>query len=103
MGQRVMAMLPSGGYAAYAVAPAAQVIALPAGLDYAEATALLSQGPTAVGLLNTGSYASVLVLAAAGGVGSMLVQVAKNRGQQVIAAVGGGAKKRRRGPAGPTR
>lgn len=93
VGQRVMAMLPSGGYAAYVVAPAAQVIPLPAELGYAEATALLAQGPTAVGLLNTGTYASVLVLAAAGGVGSLLVQVAKNRGQQVIAAVGSEAKK----------
>jgi NADPH2:quinone reductase len=93
VGQRVMAMLPSGGYAAYVVAPATQVIPLPAELGYAEATALLAQGPTAVGLLNTGNYASVLVLAAAGGVGSLLVQVAKNRGLRVIAAVGSDAKK----------
>lgn len=93
VGQRVMAMLPSGGYAEYIVVDSAQVIPLLAELGYAEATALLAQGPTAVGLLNTGSYASVLVLAAAGGVGSMLVQVAKNRGQQVIAAVGSEAKK----------
>jgi NADPH2:quinone reductase len=93
VGQRVMALLPSGGYAAYVVVPAAQLIPLPAALGYAEATALLAQGPTAVGLLNTGSYASVLVLAAAGGVGSLLVQVAKNRGQRVIAAVGSDAKK----------
>ena len=93
VGQRVMAMLPNGGYAEYVVVPAAQVIPLPAELGYAEATALLSQGPAAVGLLNTGHYASVLVLAAAGGVGSLLVQVAKNRGQQVIAAVGSDAKK----------
>lgn len=93
VGQRVMAMLPRGGYAAYVVAPAAQVIPLPAELGYAEATALLAQGPTAIGLLNTGTYASVLVLAAAGGVGSILVQVAKNRGLRVIAAVGSEAKK----------
>jgi len=93
VGQRVMAMLPRGGYAAYVVAPAAQVIPLPAELGYAAATALLAQGPTAVGLLNTGTYASVLVLAAAGGVGSLLVQVAKNRGLRVIAAVGSEAKK----------
>ncbi len=93
VGQRVMAMLPSGGYAAYVVAPAAQLIPLPAELGYAEATALLSQGPAAVGLLNTGNYASVLVLAAAGGVGSLLVQVAKNRGIRVVAAVGSDAKK----------
>lgn len=93
VGQRVMALLGSGGYAAYAVAPAAQVIPLPVELGDAEATALLAQGPTAVGLLNTGNYASVLVLAAAGGVGSLLVQVARNRGIRVIAAVGSDAKK----------
>ncbi|TGD79473.1 quinone oxidoreductase family protein [Hymenobacter wooponensis] len=93
VGQRVMAWLPSGGYAEYAVAPAAQTIPLPAELSEAEATALLSQGPTAVGLLNTGNYASVLVLAATGGVGSLLVQVAKNRGMRVIAAVGSATKK----------
>lgn len=93
VGQRVMAMLASGGYAEYAVAPAAQVFLLPTKLGDAQATALLAQGPTAVGLLNTGNYPSVLVLAAAGGVGSLLVQVAKNRGQRVIAAVGSEAKK----------
>jgi NADPH2:quinone reductase len=93
IGQRVMAWLPSGGYAEYAVAPASQTIPLPAELSEAEATALLSQGPTAVGLLNTGNYASVLVLAATGGVGSLLVQVAKNRGICVIAAVGSETKK----------
>ncbi|AHJ95373.1 quinone oxidoreductase family protein [Hymenobacter swuensis] len=93
LGQRVMAMLPSGGYAEYVVAPAAQAMPLPAELGYAQATALLAQGPTAVGLLNTGSYASVLVLAATGGVGSLLVQVAKNRGLRVVAAVGSDAKK----------
>lgn len=93
VGQRVMALLPSGGYAEYVVVRAAQVISLPAELGDAEATALLSQGPTAVGLLNTGDYASVLILAATGGVGSLLVQVAKNRGQRVIAAVGSEAKK----------
>jgi NADPH2:quinone reductase len=93
VGQRVMAMLANGGYAEYVVARATQVISLPAALGYAQATALLAQGPTAVGLLNTGMYASVLVLAAAGGVGSLLVQVAKNRGARVVAAVGSEAKK----------
>lgn len=92
-GQRMMVLLASGGYAEYALAPVAQVVALPAALGYAEATALLSQGPAAVGLLNTGNYPSVLVLAAAGGVGSLLVQVAKNRGLRVIGAVGSEAKK----------
>lgn len=93
VGQRVMAMLTEGGYAEYATAAAAQAIPLPAELGDAEATALLVQGLTATGLLSTGNYASVLVLAAAGGVGSVLVQVAKNRGLRVIAAVGSEAKK----------
>lgn len=92
-GQRVMAMIPNGGYAEYAIAQAAQAIPLPDGLDNAEATALLVQGMTAVGLLHTGTYPSVLVLAAAGGVGSVLVQIAKNQGKRVIAAVGSAAKK----------
>jgi NADPH:quinone reductase-like Zn-dependent oxidoreductase len=92
-GQRVMATIPTGGYAEYALAPANQTFPLPDNLPDAEATALLVQGMTAVGLLHTGNYESVLVLAAAGGVGSVLVQLAKNQGKQVIAAVGSDAKK----------
>lgn len=92
-GQRVAALIPNGGYAEYATVPAAQAIPLPDGLGDAEATALLVQGLTAVGLLRTGQYESVLVLAAAGGVGSLLVQLAKNGGKTVIAAVGSEAKK----------
>ena len=92
-GQRVMAMIPNGGYAEYAIAQAVQTIPLPDALGDAEATALLVQGMTAVGLLRTGQYESVLVLAAMGGVGSMLVQLAKNQGKRVIAAVGSDAKK----------
>lgn len=92
-GQRVMAMIPNGGYAEYAIAIAEQAIPLPDGLGDAEATALLVQGMTAVGLLHTGQYESVLMLAAAGGVGSVLVQLAKLQGKRVIAAVGSDAKK----------
>lgn len=92
-GQRIAALIPNGGYAEYAIVPAAQAIPLPDGLGDPEATALLVQGMTAVGLLRTGHYESVLVLAAAGGVGSVLVQLAKNQGKRVIAAVGSDAKK----------
>lgn len=92
-GQRVMALVPSGGYAEYALAVAAQAVPLPDGLGDAEATALLVQGMTAAGLLRTGHYDSVLVLAAAGGVGSVLVQLAKAQGKRVIAAVGSETKK----------
>lgn len=92
-GQRVMSMIPNGGYAEYAIAPAGQAFPMPDMLGDAEATALLVQGMTAVGLLRTGQYSSVLVLAAAGGVGSIVVQLAKNQGKRVIAAVGSEAKK----------
>lgn len=92
-GQRVAAFIAGGGYAEYALVPATQAIPLPDGLGDAEATALLVQGMTAVGLLRTGNYESVLVLAAAGGVGSVLVQLAKNQGKKVIAAVGSEVKK----------
>lgn len=92
-GQRVMAMIQAGGYAEYALAAAERAIPLPDGLGDAEATALLVQGFTAVGLLRTGQYESVMVLAASGGVGSILVQLAKNQGKHVIAAVGSEAKK----------
>ena len=93
IGQRVMAMVPNGGYAEYAIAIAAQAVPLPDELGNAEATALLVQGMTAAGLLHTGQYESVLMLAAAGGVGSILVQLAKFQGKRVIGAVGSEAKK----------
>lgn len=92
-GQRVMAMIPNGGYAEYALASAQQTFPLPDTLDYAQATALLVQGLTAAGLIHTGTYDSVLVLAAAGGVGSVLVQLARNQGKRVVGAVGSDAKK----------
>ena len=92
-GQRVMAMIPNGGYAEYAIAVAEQAIPLPDVLGDAEATALLVQGMTAVGLLHTGHYESILILAAAGGVGSVLIQLAKHQGKRVIGAVGNETKK----------
>src|SRR5262249_54092617 len=46
-GQRVVAMLRSGGYAEYAIAPAATTFAIPDGLDEEAALALLVQGLTA--------------------------------------------------------
>lgn len=93
VGQRVMAMVEQGGYAEYAVTNANQAFAIPDELGDGPALSLLVQGLTAVGLLNTGTYQTVLVLAAAGGVGSIQVQVAKNRGMTVIAGVGSDAKK----------
>lgn len=85
-GQRVMASLrQGGGYAEYAVANAARVVLVPETLEYGQATALLVQGLTALGLLKSlRAGQSVLVHAAAGGVGSLLVQLARQRGARVI-------------------
>jgi NADPH2:quinone reductase len=89
-GQRVITGTGgTGGYAELAVADAAGVIRVPAGLDLATATALLADGRTAVGLIRAGEPGPgewVLVEAAAGGLGTLLVQLASNAGARVIGA-----------------
>ena len=82
-GTRVMAFVSSGGYADHAVLDTASTYVLPDGLDFAPATALLIQGLTAYFLLETGQLSpgdTVLIPSAAGGVGSMAVQIAKLKG-----------------------
>jgi len=84
-GQRVLATALSGGYAEYATAKAHGTIPIPDELGFGEATALLVQGLTALGLLNeTKAGQTILVHAAAGGVGTLLVQLAKHKGLKVI-------------------
>lgn len=85
IGQRVLATASSGGYAEYATAKAATVLPLPDELGFGESTALLVQGLTALGLLNeTKPDETILIHAAAGGVGTLLVQLAKHKGLKVI-------------------
>ena len=85
-GQRVLGMMRGGGYAEYTVAPAAQTFPIPDGMGFGEATVLLVQGLTAVGLLqDLKADDNILIHAAAGGVGSILVQLAKEKGARVIA------------------
>ena len=98
-GERVMATLSeAGGYAEYAVADAARLTPLPDGVDAAQALGLLAQGLTAYGLLHTVDFARgkrVLVTAAAGGVGSLLLQLARLHGaSQLLGAVGSEPKQR---------
>lgn len=84
-GQRVLATASSGGYAEYAAAKASTVLPLPDELGYGEATALLVQGLTALGLLDDAKAGeTILIHAAAGGVGTLLVQLAKYKGLKVI-------------------
>ncbi len=92
-GQRVLATASSGGYAEFATAKAATVLPLPDELGFSEANALLVQGLTALGLLNeTMSGQSILIHAAAGGVGTLLVQLAKHKGLKVIGTASSEAK-----------
>jgi NADPH:quinone reductase len=98
-GQRVVAMLRSGGYAEYAVAPAAQTFPLPDGLDDGAALALLIQGLTAWHLYRTSAKLaegeSVVVISGAGGVGSLAVQLAKPLGAGRVIATASSEEKRK--------
>jgi NADPH:quinone reductase len=97
-GRRVVAMVPSGGYAQYAVAPESTTFPLPDGLDYDAALALLVQGLTAWHLYRTCARIapgeSVVVHAAAGGVGSLAVQLGHGMGAGRVIATASTAEKR---------
>jgi NADPH:quinone reductase len=97
-GRRVVALLRSGGYAEYAVAPAATVYPIPDGLDDGAALALLIQGLTAWHLLRTCGRVepgeSVVVISGAGGVGSLAVQLAKPFGAGRVIATASTEEKR---------
>jgi NADPH:quinone reductase len=97
-GRRVVALVPSGGYAEYAVAHEAAVYEIPDGLDEGAALALLIQGLTAWHLLRTcsrvASGESVVVVSGAGGVGSLAVQLAKPFGAGRVIATASTPEKR---------
>src|SRR5688500_1817533 len=83
-GQRVVALVGTGGYAEYVAAPAATTLAIPEGVGDGVALALLLQGLTAWHLYRTSAKLadgeSVVVIAAAGGVGSLAVQLGRPMG-----------------------
>jgi NADPH2:quinone reductase len=90
-GERVVALTGLGGYAEYAVAPEAVTFPIPDGVDDGTALALAIQGLTAWHLYRTcgkvASGESVVVHAAAGGVGSLAVQLGRPMGAgRVIAS-----------------
>ena len=97
-GERVIALTRTGGYAEYAKAPAELVFPIPEGLDDGVALALLVQGLTAWHLYRTAGRVaqgeSVVVHAAAGGVGSLAVQLGKPLGAGRIIAVASSKEKR---------
>jgi NADPH2:quinone reductase len=95
--RRVVASLGgSGGYAERAAVPASALIDVPDGLALDDAVALLADGRTATMLAKAAALARgerVLVLAAAGGVGTLLTQLARAAGTTVTGAVGSERKR----------
>ena len=91
VGDRVATANGSAGYAEYALAPAERLVPVPPAISLEQAAAVMLQGMTAHYLalstypLKPGDTA--LVHAAAGGVGHLLVQIARMRGARVIATV----------------
>lgn len=85
----------SGGYAEYVAVNAAWTIPLPHSVSFATAAALMVQGLTAFHLIRQAPPAgkTVLINAAAGGVGSQLVQLAKRAGAKRVVAAASSAEK----------
>ncbi|NUR42658.1 MAG: zinc-binding dehydrogenase [Streptomyces sp.] len=97
LGKRVVAHLgfAPGGYAELAVTDVDRVHEIPGNLDFAEAVAMIGTGRTTMGILQfaeLGPDSVALVPAAAGGIGTLLVQYAKNAGATVVGLAGGPAK-----------
>jgi NADPH:quinone reductase len=95
-GTRVMAFTSGGGYAEIAAVERAQVVPLPDNASFAEGASFLLTFLTAyiplTRQVRVRPGMTVLVYAAAGGVGTATIQVARSLGARVIAAVGSAEK-----------
>lgn len=98
VGRRAVTLTTTGSYASFAKAPASEIVTLPDGVSFEIAAAVPVQGLTAYHLLRTVGQVregqSVLVHAAAGGVGVLLVQLAKAAGARVFGTVSSDEKAR---------
>lgn len=97
LGRRVVTHLgqASGGYASMAVADAGRLYPIPDGLDAAAAVATIGTGRTAVAILEQAGpkpYDVVVVPAAAGGLGLLLVQAAHRVGAAIVGLAGNPVK-----------
>jgi NADPH:quinone reductase len=97
-GQRVVALVGTGGYAEYATAPESMVFPIPDSLEDGAALAMIVQGTTAWHLYRTSARVtqgeSVVVHAAAGGVGSLAVQLGHSLGAGRVIATASSEEKR---------
>jgi NADPH2:quinone reductase len=97
IGDRVTSVVSSGGYAEFATANAANAILIPDGIDFAEASTIPIQGLSAYALLRFAAkplaYETLLIQAAAGGVGLYLVQLAKIMGVKKVIALASSKEK----------
>jgi len=97
-GERVVALTGAGGYAEYAVAPAERVFPIPGDLDDGVALAMIIQGTTAWHLYRTAARVadgeSVVIHGAAGGVGSLAVQLGRALGAGRVIATASSEEKR---------
>ncbi|MEJ6607373.1 MAG: zinc-binding dehydrogenase [Candidatus Planktophila sp.] len=95
-GQRVLASVSTGGYAEKALANKAMCVAIPDSVSDEQAVAMLVQGTTAWHILKTMAHVkpgeTVVIQAAAGGVGTLAIQLAKMWGAKVIAVTSTDAK-----------
>jgi NADPH2:quinone reductase len=96
-GVRVLAPIDGGGYAQKAVAYSAALITIPDGVSDQQALAMLVQGSTAWHILKTVGHLkageTVVVHAAAGGVGSVAIQLAKMWGAKTIGVASSQSKR----------
>jgi len=97
-GERVVALTGDGGYAEYALAPSDRVFPIPEGLDDGAALAMIIQGTTAWHMYRTCAHMavgeSVVVHGAAGGVGSIAVQLGRAFGAGRVIATATSEDKR---------
>jgi NADPH2:quinone reductase len=97
-GERVVALVGTGGYAEYATAPRELAFPIPDGIDDGTALALIVQGTTAWHLYRTSGRVahgeSVVVHGAAGGVGSLAVQLGRPLGAGRVIATASSEEKR---------
>lgn len=95
-GQPIACLTGTGGFGTHTLAPAQRCIPLPEGFDLTDAAAfIMTYGTSYHALLDRGALQpgeTVLVLGAAGGIGTAAIQIAKHAGAHVIAAASSAEK-----------